>query len=133
MTDTILRFIFRYLTYAVNLAFKNTIRKPRPPVAQWKVKHVTGWSFPSGHSLVSLVLYWSIAKHFAVVSPYAELLYALPIILGLSRLYLRVHFVEDVVVGWLIAFSYLYFCEDLVIQFNAQFYEIFYRIFHILA
>lgn len=119
--------------YALNLLFKNTIRKARPPVAKWKVKHVKGWSFPSGHSLVSLVLYWSIAKHFAVASPYAELLYAMPFVLGLSRLYLRVHFVEDVVAGWLIAFTYLYFCEEMVLRFNSQFYEIFYKICHVLA
>lgn len=119
--------------YALNLVIKNSIRKTRPPKSQWKVPHVNGWSFPSGHSLMSLVLYWSIAKYFAVAMPWAALFYALPFLLGLSRLYLRVHFIEDVLAGWLIAYCYLYFVSDWVIKFNSQFYEIFYKICHIFA
>ena len=117
--------------YALNLLIKNTVRKPRPPKSEWRVPHVNGHSFPSGHSLMSFVLYWSIVKYFLVPMPYAALLYALPFVLGISRLYLRVHFIEDVLCGWLIAFAYLYFFEASVLAFNGQFYEIFYKICHI--
>ncbi len=116
--------------YALNLLIKNTVRKERPPKSEWRVPHVNGWSFPSGHSLVSFVLYWSIAKYFLIPMPYAAMLYALPFVLGLSRLYLRVHFIEDVLGGWLIAYAYLYFFESSVLKFNGQFYEIFYKVCH---
>ncbi len=116
--------------YALNLVIKNSVRRERPPKANWRVPHVNGWSFPSGHSLVSLVLYWSIAKHFAVPMPWAMLLYAMPIALGLSRLYLRVHFISDVLSGWFIAIAYLYFFESSVLVFSSQFYELFYKVCH---
>ncbi len=111
--------------YALNLLVKNTVRKPRPPREYWKVPHVNGWSFPSGHSLVSLVLYWSIAKYFLVPMPYAALFYAMPFLLGLSRLYLRVHFVVDVLAGWTIAYFYLFLAEKLVLDFNSLFEPVF--------
>ncbi|MDD9898965.1 MAG: phosphatase PAP2 family protein [Candidatus Melainabacteria bacterium] len=119
--------------YALNLVIKNSIRKARPPKANWKVPHVNGFSFPSGHSLMSIVLYWSIAKYFAIAMPFAVLFYALPFWLGASRLYLRVHFPEDVLAGWLIAYCYLHFASEKVIEFNSQFYEIFYKICHLFG
>lgn len=119
--------------YALNLLLKNTIRKKRPSVENWGVPNVRGHSFPSGHSLVSLVLYWSIAKHFAIVMPYALVLYAIPILLGMSRLKLKVHHPEDVIGGWIIAYMYLIWFEFPVLKFQMQFYEIFYKICHILA
>lgn len=111
--------------YALNLLVKNTIRKPRPLRAYWKVPHVNGWSFPSGHSLVSLVLYWSIAKYFQVPMPFACVFYMMPFLLGLSRLYLRVHFPVDVLGGWTIAYFYLFFAERFVIDFNSKFISVF--------
>lgn len=118
--------------YAINFIVKNTYRKQRPPKEFWKLEHVNGFSFPSGHSLTSLVLYWSIVKYFAIAFPWAALLYALPFALGLSRLYLRVHYVIDVVGGWSIALIYILFFSDRVLEWNMQFYELFYRICHIL-
>ncbi len=100
-------FILWFFGYAVNFIIKNTIRKERPPKALWRVAHVNGHSYPSGHSLTSFVLYFSIAKYFLIPYPWVLLLYAMPFILGLSRLYLRVHHVEDVIGGWIIAYAYL--------------------------
>lgn len=119
--------------YALNVLIKNTIRKERPPKAQWKVPHVNGHSFPSGHSLMSIVLYWSIVKYFHLLPPYSYVLYALPFALGLSRLYLRVHFIEDVLGGWLIGFLYLRFFETSVLNFQEQFYQSFYKVCHFFS
>jgi len=116
--------------YLINLLIKNTYRKERPPKSGWRVAHVNGFSFPSGHSLTSLLLYWSIAKYFAVPFPWAGVLYALPFFLGLSRLYLRVHFPVDVMGGWTIAILYIFFFGEKVLAWNMQFYDIFYKICH---
>jgi membrane-associated phospholipid phosphatase len=117
--------------YALNLLLKNTIRKKRPPVDDWEVPNVRGHSFPSGHSLMSLVLYWSIAKFFLVPMPLALILYTTPILLGLSRLKLKVHHTEDVLGGWIIAYMYLMWFETPVLKFQMNFYEIFYKILHL--
>jgi membrane-associated phospholipid phosphatase len=93
--------------YAINLILKNTIKKARPNKALWRIPHVNGHSFPSGHSLTSLVLYWSIARVFEIEAPLVYIFYTWPFLLGLSRLYLRVHHLEDVVCGWIIAYMYL--------------------------
>lgn len=93
--------------YIINFIIKNTLKKKRPDKSTWKVNHVNGHSFPSGHSLTSLVMYWSIAKYFEIAFPWALILYLIPIGLGLSRLYLGVHHKEDVYMGWIIAYIYL--------------------------
>ncbi len=107
------------LAYAMNLIIKNTVRKARPDVVLRKIK-VKGYSFASGHSVTSLVLYFSIARYF-----WNELLnyplilifiLALPFLLGLSRLYLRVHFLEDVVGGWIIGYMYLCLASDYLLE-----------------
>ena len=117
--------------YLINLIIKNTYRKQRPPKEEWKIAHVNGFSFPSGHSFTSLVLYLSIVKYFSISYPWAGVLFGLPFLLGLSRLYLRVHFVIDVVGGWTIALIYIFFFSEKVLAWNMQFYELFYRICHI--
>jgi undecaprenyl-diphosphatase len=117
--------------YALNLLLKNTIKKKRPPVDNWGVPNVRGHSFPSGHSLVSMVLYWSIAKFFMVPWPWVLIFYAMPVLLGLSRLKLKVHHPEDVIGGWIIAYMYLMWFETLVLKFQMNFYEVFYKILHL--
>lgn len=93
--------------YIINFVIKNTLKKKRPDKSLWKIDHVNGHSFPSGHSLTSLVMYWSIAKYFEIAFPWAVILFLIPIGLGLSRLYLGVHHKEDVYMGWIIAYIYL--------------------------
>jgi hypothetical protein len=78
--------------------------------------------------VTSLALYFSIAKYFqpelATMPQLYALVIAMPFLLGLSRLYLRVHFVEDVVGGWIIAYMYLAFLGDAVSSMHAQFYPL---------
>lgn len=83
------------------------------------------YSFPSGHSLNSFFLYGFIAfiifrfvkinlnKKYFLSSP----LFLLVILIGISRIYLGVHFLSDVVGGFLIGWFWLntslYFMKDL--------------------
>lgn len=117
--------------YAINLIIKNTYRKKRPPKENWKISHVNGYSFPSGHSLMSTVLYFSIVWYFAIPMPLALVFYLLPLALGLTRLYLGVHYVIDVLAGWTIALLYLFFLSEKVVAWNMQFYQLFYDICHL--
>ena len=117
--------------YIINFVIKNTLKKKRPDKAQWKVEHVNGHSFPSGHSLTSLVMYWSIAKYFEIAFPWAIILYLIPIGLGLSRLYLRVHHPEDVYGGWIIAFIYLQTLSFQAIEITKLFFSFVFEFFGI--
>jgi undecaprenyl-diphosphatase len=112
--------------YAINLLIKNTVRRQRPPKEHWRLNHVNGLSFPSGHSLTSFVLYWSIAKYFAVPFPWSLVFYAMPFFLGLTRLYFRVHYLSDVLAGWLIAYLYLTFAGDFIIDQATKLYNLFF-------
>ena len=73
-----------------------------------------GYSFPSGHAFASTVFYgmmvylvWRLTEHLwartaaAVVGP------LMFIVVGLSRVYLNVHFLTDVVAGWLAGGAWL--------------------------
>lgn len=110
--------------YIINFIIKNTVRKKRPNLDGWKVQNVRGFSFPSGHALTSLVMYWSIVKYFEIAYPWAAVLYLIPIGLGASRLYLRVHDPIDVYAGWLIAYTYLISLSPWAIEITRMVYEL---------
>jgi len=79
------------------------------PLWDHPVSHATGGSFPSGHSLTSamgcavlLALAWpSLGRRARVVCAVAAV--SVPAITGFTRLGLGVHYLSDVVGGWLIA------------------------------
>jgi len=88
-------------------ALKLAIRRPRPELAVNFLSHLS-WSFPSGHSMASLVTYGMVAYLFMLAVKgrrRLQLLAALAAILlilsiGFSRLYLGVHYFSDVLGGF---------------------------------
>src|SRR5450432_2841587 len=91
---------------------KALVGRLRPVVAH-PIAHGTGNSFPSGHSLGSIVCYGAV---FLVLLPAARgrwrtaftaVIVALIALIGISRLLLGVHFVSDVIGGWAIGISWL--------------------------
>lgn len=93
----------------LNQILKYAVQRPRPnnPLIE-----ETGFSFPSGHSMVSLAFYGLLTylilksniKHKTIVITFMLILI---ILIGLSRIYLQVHYPTDVLGGFLIATSYL--------------------------
>ncbi|WP_029323900.1 phosphatase PAP2 family protein [Butyrivibrio sp. AE3004] len=59
-----------------------------------------GYSFPSGHSTNSVVVYGSVAK-FLRNKVLTILAFVLPLLVGISRVAVGVHYPTDVICGWL--------------------------------
>lgn len=86
---------------------KGVVKRPRPDVAFSVVARPGSGSFPSGHAMLSTVTYGCLAlaaarrltrrSHRLLILLGAGVLILL---IGVSRLYLGVHFVTDVVAGW---------------------------------
>ena len=83
---------------------KEIVGRPRPEL--WpRLLEEGGWSFPSGHALASAtffpVLAWTLSRRFPAGAPaFWGLGFALPLVIGLGRLYLGVHWPTDVLAGW---------------------------------
>lgn len=74
----------------------------------------TGSSFPSGHATMAMALYgfilysiWKHDKHY-LKKPFMIFLFALIILVGISRLYLGVHYLSDVLIGYAIGLIWLF-------------------------
>lgn len=96
----------------LNQLLKQLLQRPRP--TGYRIIDETGYSFPSGHSMVSMAFYgyliYLIYKN--VKQPYLKwisisvLTILIPAI-GISRIYLGVHYTSDVLAGFLISTAYL--------------------------
>lgn len=98
-------------------ALKFAIRRPRPEQALDFLSNLS-WSFPSGHSMGSLVTYgmlaylivlaWKGQRRRQIVAMSCAALLILSI--GFSRLYLNVHYFSDVVGGFSVGALWLSAC-----------------------
>jgi membrane-associated phospholipid phosphatase len=98
----------------LNTGLKLAFSKPRPHLWQLLISEKS-FSFPSGHALGSLVLYGFLAYLLATHYPKsAKIFYSLAAIaiaaIGLSRLYLGVHWPTDVIAGYGVGFLWLMLC-----------------------
>jgi len=101
----------------LDAALKLIIRRPRPPYAAAFLPHFS-WSFPSGHAMGSLIAYGMLAYVLTVLwihrrsGQIAVVLGAalLVVAVGLSRLYLGVHYFSDVVGGYAAGVLWLSAC-----------------------
>lgn len=89
----------------LRLALVTAVGRHRPPAADWAV-HVTGFAFPSGHTVTSAtaagLLIWAAYPrlHGALRTVFTSCVAAWAVAVGLSRVYLGVHWPTDVVGGW---------------------------------
>lgn len=88
----------------INTLLKALFMAPRPSVSH--VVEASGWSFPSGHAQVSAVLWGWLAVEILRAYPtrrrVAQLLWCVSILVALSRPYLGVHYIHDILVGWIL-------------------------------
>lgn len=99
-----------FVVSAFGFIFKHLVARPRPNVNQLAER--TSYSFPSGHSLLAMCLACSIILIAQTIYPkqYKKIKIALIIyvlLIGLSRIYLRVHYPSDVIAGFSLSFAWV--------------------------
>ncbi len=109
---SILFFINLVLSALTNFILKQIIQRPRP--IEHRIIDEKGYSLPSGHSMVSMAFYgfliffiYKNIKNKYIKIALITLLSILIISIGISRIYLGVHYTSDVLAGFLVAISYL--------------------------
>ncbi len=91
---------------------KDIFHRQRPPSPL--IPGINGYSFPSGHSLTGFtfsgIMIYLIFK--SNIQPYRKWIFAVflflfAMLIGMSRIYLRVHFPSDVIAGFLVTSMWL--------------------------
>ncbi len=100
------------ISAGLNILLKNLIQRPRPE--GYRLIQENGYSFPSGHSMVSMAFYglivyliWKKVKNPKERYILCTICAILPILIGFSRIYLGVHYASDVLAGLLLSLSYI--------------------------
>lgn len=96
----------------LNQIFKFILQRPRP--TEFRIIDEKGYSFPSGHSMISMAFYgfliyliYRYIKNKSLKWVLIIILSLLIVLIGISRIYLGVHYTSDVLAGFLISISYL--------------------------
>ena len=94
---------------------KERVERPRPPAEQHLDPFVgASFSFPSGHALGAMAIYANLGLLLARLAPNRRTAFfirgtaiGLALVIGLTRIYLRVHYPTDVLAGWLAGLAWL--------------------------
>ncbi len=111
-----------FIIGSLNQILKYIVQRPRP--IGFRLIDESGYSFPSGHSMASAAFYGfyiylvyknvkSKKKKIIIIT----LLGLLILLVGISRIYLGVHYTTDVIAGFLVSISYLTIYTSLINDF----------------
>ncbi len=105
--------------FFISLTTKSLIERPRPSIIPQLI-HVSGFSYPSGHSITSAIIYLTMAilacRHFKEVSTRVILILLAGVMIALisfSRIYLGVHYPSDTMSGALMGLAWALFMAAL--------------------
>jgi undecaprenyl-diphosphatase len=108
--------------YGAMVGLKHVIGRDRPPSGD-RLLEIETYSMPSGHAMMSTVVYGLIAvaayQGSIWVRTHRWVLPAAPILaaaIGWSRVYLGVHWLTDVIAGWIIGVIYVAAASWLVLR-----------------
>jgi undecaprenyl-diphosphatase len=99
----------------LNTFLKTSFDRTRPGVVEW-LYDATSPSFPSGHAMGAFITYGTVAYLVGRIGPTARLRHAtwfiatlIILAVGISRIYLGVHYPSDVLAGFLAGLAWLGF------------------------
>ena len=105
---------------ALNNLLKFVFARPRPDFVNHAVR-VFSTSFPSGHATLSAITYLTLGALLARTDPsltmslyFMSLAIFLTVIIGVSRIYLGVHYPTDIFGGWCIGAAWAMGCSVLM-------------------
>ncbi|GIO53047.1 phosphatase PAP2 family protein [Paenibacillus cineris] len=95
-----------------NIIIKNWMQRQRPTMH--RLIEISGFSFPSGHSMAAFALYGTLTyllwRHIPALAGRIAMIVigvALTLLIGISRIYLGVHYPSDVFGGYLASATWL--------------------------
>lgn len=99
---------------AVRYGVMELVARARPPHEYWRTE-ASGWSFPSGHTTTSALTAGLVILALCLRIPRGRLPVCLTVAcwgaaVGLTRIFLGVHWFTDVLGGWLFAIGWLGAC-----------------------
>ena len=111
--------VFYAGTFAVvcvaNFVIKQIVRRIRPE--HLMIIEETGFSFPSGHAMMTFVFFallihfvWKTIKNKPLKIALISLFSVITLAIGFSRIYLGVHYLTDILAGFLISFAIVVVC-----------------------
>lgn len=96
----------------INQVLKYIVQRPRPD--GFRLVSEVGYSFPSGHSMVSMAFYglcawmvWTYERDRIMRWVCCLSFAAIVVVVGISRVYLGVHYFSDVVAGFCVSLAWL--------------------------
>ncbi len=97
---------------------KNFFLRERPTVVP-RLTHFDPGSFPSGHSMGAALVYLTLGgilsrqtRHLLSKAYFLSVALALSVLVGISRIYLGVHFPSDVLAGWVVGSLWSTICTQ---------------------